>query len=62
MSKEQLFYDTLKHIAKDYASVDELKRTAESRYGLAFEEALEFAYENIRNDAATSIKGLRRPK
>lgn len=61
-SNEQHYYDILRHIARNYQTADQLRRGAEKEYGLDFEEALEYAYENIIYDAQRAIKGKRRPK
>lgn len=61
MSTERRYYDALKRIAHDYASPEKIRRTAERQYGLSPEEALEYAYENIQQEAITAIKGKRRP-
>lgn len=60
MNNEQLYYDTLKRITK-YDSVERLRRTAEKAYGLPFEEALEYAYENVISEAERAVRGRRRP-
>lgn len=52
-------YDTLKRIARDYQTPDQIRRSAERDYGLSPEEALEYAYENIQHEAKSAIKGLR---
>jgi hypothetical protein len=61
-SNEQHYYDVLKHIAKNYQTSEQLRRTAEKDYGLDAEEAIEYAYDNVRWDAERAIKGKRRPK
>lgn len=60
-SNERLYYDALKRIARDYQTPDQLRRGSEKEYGLDFQEALEYAYENMQNDARLAIKGKRRP-
>lgn len=62
MSNEQRYFDTLRRIAKDYMTVEKLQKNAERQYGIGYEEALEYAYENIQQEAANAIKGKRRPK
>lgn len=59
-SNELRYYDALKRITC-YMSPDQLRRQAEKKYGLSFEEALKYAYENVLNDARLAIKGRRRP-
>lgn len=39
-----------------------LRRNCEKRYGLAFEEALEMAYENVVMLAAAALKGVRKKR
>ena len=58
---ELRYYEALKRITR-YATVDQLRRGSEKDYGLPFEEALEYAYENIKNEAEAAIKGKRRPR
>lgn len=63
-SNEQLYYDTLKRIAR-YQSPESLRRGAAKQnpeQGIPFEEALEYAYENVLDEAARVTKGRRRPK
>ena len=55
-------YDALSFIAKGYQSPEQLRRTSEAKYGLRYEEALEYAYENLISDAKEAIRGVRRPK
>ncbi len=50
---------TLKRISKDYQTADQLRRGSEKQYGLAYEEAMEMAYENIQGEAVTAAKGLK---
>lgn len=60
---QQRIYDTLKRIAHGYQTTGQLRRGAERNraYGLEYHEALEYAYENMQQDAKDAIKGLRRP-
>lgn len=51
--------ETLKRIAKNYQTPDQLRRMSERQYGLDYEEALEMAYENIQSEAAAVINGVR---
>lgn len=62
IEKQQRLYDTLRAIARDYQTPDQLRRNAESDYGLHYSEAIEMAYENIQAIAANAIRGMRRPK
>lgn len=59
-SNEQRYFDALKRITK-YAPPDNLRRHSEQVYGLPFEEALEYAYENVISEATAAVKGKRRP-
>lgn len=61
-SNEQRYFDALKRIARDYQTPEQLRRSCERDYGLNYEEALIYAYENIQSEAAAAIKGKRRPK
>lgn len=61
MSHEQLYYDTLKAIARNYQTPAQLRRGAHG-IGLTPEEHIEYAYENIQTLAANAIRNKRRPK
>lgn len=61
IEREQRLYDALKRITS-YQRPDKLRRCSERQYGLPYEEALEYAYENVLEEAARAIKGMRRPK
>ena len=56
------YYDALRHIAKDFMTSDQLRRSAEKLYGLPFDEALEMAYDNMQDIAKRAVAGKRRPK
>lgn len=62
LEQQQRMYDTLKRLAGGYKSLNQLRRDSEKQYGLEYHEALEYAYENIQQDAKNALKGLRRPK
>ena len=62
MSNEQIYYDRLKRIAKGTQTTNQLRRSSEQSYGLEYVEALEMAYENMQEAAASAIRGKRRPK
>lgn len=47
---------------KRYQSPARLRRDSQKQYGLSYEEALEYAYENIQSEAATGLKGVRKPQ
>ena len=55
------YYAALKRITL-YDNVARLRRDSERRYGLTYEEALEYAYENVKAEAERAIKGRRAPK
>ena len=59
--QQRRMYDALKRIARGYQAPDQLRRNSERQYGLDYAEALEYAYENMQQDAKNAIKGLRRP-
>jgi hypothetical protein len=65
LTKDQLtilrLYSALKTITR-YQTPDQLRGRSEKDYGLDYEEALGYAYENIQQTAKNAIKGVRRPK
>lgn len=61
LQREQRLYDALRHIARDFGTVSQIRRHAEKGYGLAPEEALEYAYENLQMIARNTIRGMKRP-
>jgi len=58
---EGAYFDALKRITC-YQTVAQLRRHSEDEYGLAFAEALEYAYENVIQEARNAIKGKRSPQ
>ena len=54
------YYDALKRITM-YDDPERLKKRAGKDYGLGGDEAVEYAYENVLNEARMAIKGKRRP-
>ncbi len=56
---EQIYFDALRRISA-YMSPEQLRRKCQRTYGLEYEEALEYAYENVLDEARV-IKGKRRP-
>ncbi|KVF22901.1 hypothetical protein WJ06_10100 [Burkholderia cepacia] len=52
----------MKLIAKAYQTPAQIRRNSEKKYGLPYEEALEYAYENIQQEARNAIRGVRAPK
>jgi hypothetical protein len=64
MTKKQLqqfvkMYSTLRKIAKDYQTPEQLERNSKKQYGLGYLESIGMAYENIQSEAAHAIKGIR---
>lgn len=49
----------LKRISKGFKTPDQLRKDADSKYGLEYEEAIEMAYENIQSEAAYAVRGVR---
>lgn len=54
-------YAALKTIIR-YQTPDQLRRQSQRHYGLDYEEALGYAYENIQQTAKNAVKGVRLPK
>lgn len=50
---------TLKRIATGYQTPEQLHRSAEPEYGIDSYEAIEYAYENIQQEAKIAVKGVR---
>ena len=61
MSNEMRYWQALKTIAM-YMEPERLRKQSQKLYGLPYDEAIEFAYENILNEARAALKGKRRPK
>jgi hypothetical protein len=61
MSNEQLYFDTLKKIARSYMTPGQIRRDT-PKSGLRYDEYLELSYENLQGEAARAIKGKRRPR
>jgi hypothetical protein len=60
-TREQRLYDALKRITK-YQSVASIRRYAARDWGLDDpDEAIEYAYENVIEEAKRAIRGMRRP-
>lgn len=60
IEREQRLYDALKRITQ-YMPPNKLRAKAGKLYGLAADEAVEMAYENVLAEAAKAIRGMRRP-
>jgi hypothetical protein len=61
MDNAARYYDALKRISM-YQSVGKLRLSSEKDWGLSFQEALEYAYENVLEEARAAIRGKGRPK
>jgi hypothetical protein len=59
-NNELTYFDALKRITK-YQSVESLQRRSRGDYGLDSSEAIEYAYENVIQEARNAIRGKRRP-
>lgn len=59
-SNEQIYFDALKRIARDYMTPAQAFRSAKN-VGLEPDEHLEMCYENIQAEAEGAIHGKRRP-
>ena len=51
-----LMLSTLRRISKEYQTSDKIRRDAQKEYGLDFEEAIEYAYDNIQGEAGAQSK------
>lgn len=60
LKHEQQYFETLKRIAS-FQTPEQLRRKSEKQYGLNYEEALEYAYENMREAAREAVRGRRMP-
>lgn len=49
----------LRQIATGYQSSAQLRKNARKQYGLSGDEAIEFAYENVQEQARETVKGIR---
>lgn len=58
---EQRLYDALKRITR-YENPDRLRKYGEKNYGLSGDECIEMAYENVLQEAANGIRGVRARK
>jgi hypothetical protein len=54
-------YAALKRITR-YQTPEQLQRSHERDWGLPYEEALVYAYENIQQEARDAIRGMRLPR
>jgi len=60
-NNELLYYDTLRRIAKNYMTTEQLQRRCKAEYDIDYHEALEMAYDNLQAEAADAIHRKRRP-
>lgn len=51
--------NALLRIARDFQTPQQIRRSAEHDIGLSFDEAIEYAYENIQHTARVAVKGVR---
>ena len=58
----KMMHQTLTRIAKDYMTPDQLRRKSQKSFGLDYEEALEYAYENMQQSAKNTLRQVRLPK
>ena len=49
---------TLRSISKEYQTPQQIRKNSEKEYGLDFDEAIEYAYENIQETAKQGCKGI----
>lgn len=54
--------EILKLIAKGYQTPNQIRKDCHKNLGLDYEEALEMAYENIRQEAWQALVGVREIK
>ena len=59
--KARQYFDALKIIASAYMTPDQLRKKCQRMYCLDYDEAIEYAYENMMECARLAIKGHRRP-
>jgi len=50
---------TLRKIATGYQTSEQLRRKAKQQYGLDASEAIEYAYDNIQQEAKNAVRGVR---
>jgi hypothetical protein len=60
IEREQRLFDALKRITK-YRSPERIRGRYAESVGLSDEEAIEYAYDNVLEEAKRAIKGMRRP-
>lgn len=52
----------LKRIATGYQTPEQLRRSAMREYGIDGAEAIDYAYENIQQEAGRAVSGVREAK
>jgi hypothetical protein len=52
----------LLRINKAYETPSQLRKSANKTFGLGYEEVLEMAYENVKNEASSAVKGIKEAK
>lgn len=52
----------LQRIATKYQTPTQLRKSAETSYGLDAGEAIEYSYDNIQHEARNAVKGVREIK
>lgn len=60
-NREQQYFDALKTISR-FRPSEWFEDHSEASYGLSPREALEMAYDNIRQYALDAVRGRKRPK
>lgn len=60
LEREQKLYDALKRISQ-YDPPERLHKRSECDWGLPADEAIEMAYENVLEEAKSTIRGMKRP-
>lgn len=65
-TKQALQFNRMRNIliriSKHYQTPKQLRRNSDKHYGLGYEESLEMTYENIQNDAAMAVRGIKEIK
>lgn len=51
--------NALRKISMQYQSADQLRKNSEKQYGLRADDAIEYAYENVRNEARSAVAGVK---
>jgi hypothetical protein len=59
---EQEYFDALRRIAREYRPPEWFEKNAEKTYGVSPDEALQMAYDNMQQTAASAIRGRKRPE